>query len=29
MGGWRGQKSVEVSEGDLEYRQGIVRDEGW
>ena len=29
MGDWRGQKSVEISEGDLDYRQGIVGDEGW
>ena len=29
MGEWRREESVDVCEGDLEYREGIVGDEGW
>ena len=29
MGGRGGEKAVEVGEGDMEYREGIVGDEWW
>lgn len=28
MGGWGGEESVDVGEGDVEYREGIVGDQG-